>query len=105
MEQILNKDIKGFYCNYWITTPKLMMDYINFFKKVKNIIDTYEDIQHDLWSDSTFQSTTLLTPTECMQKFGIPHYPYHPFIYERMPCIYFEYSAKILITEKIQELY
>jgi hypothetical protein len=105
MEQILNNNIKGFYCNYWITTPKLMLDYISFFRKVKNVINNYPDIQDDLWSNSKFQSTTLLTPEQCMQKFGIPHYPYHPFIYERMPCIYFEYTAKILITEKIKELY
>ena len=105
IDQILNNNIKGFYCNYWITTPKLMLDYINFFKKVKNVINNYQDIQDDLWSDSKFQSTTLLTPEQCMQKFGIPHYPYHPFIYERMPCVYFEYNAKILITDKFKELY
>lgn len=105
LEQILNNNIKGFYCNYWITTPKLMLEYIQFFKKVKNVINNYQDIQDDLWSDSKFQSTTLLTPEQCMQKFGIPHYPYHPFIYERIPCIYFEYSAKILITDKFPELY
>jgi hypothetical protein len=105
MEQILNPNIKGFYCNYWITSPKLMMDYINFFKKVKDVINNYKDIQDDLWSNSNFQSTTLLTPEQCLEKFGIPHYPYHPFIYERMPCIYFEYTSKILITQKFPELY
>ena len=105
IDQILNNNIKGFYCNYWITTPKLMLEYIEFFKNVKNVINNYQDIQDDLWSDSKFQSTTLLTPQQCMQKFGIPHYPYHPFIYERMPCIWFEYNAKILITDKFAELY
>jgi len=105
IDQILNTDVKGFYCNYWITTPKLMLDYINFFKKVKDVINNYQDIQEDIWSDAKFQSTTLLTPEQCLQKFGIPHYPYHPFIYERIPCVYFEYSANILITAKFPELY
>jgi len=105
MDQILNNGIKGFYCNYWITTPKLMMNYINFFKKVKDVINNYEDIQYDIWSDANFQSTTLLTPEQCFQNFGVPYYPYHPFIYERIPCVYFEYSANILITSDFSELY
>jgi hypothetical protein len=104
-ETQITKNIKAFYCNYWITTPILMLEYIKFFKKVKHCIDTYDEIHEDIWSDSHFNSSTLLSPEKCLVTFGKPYYPYHPFIYERIPCFFFDLTATILDTPKYPELY
>lgn len=104
-EMILETNFIGFYCNYWITTPKLMLEYISFFKDIKKIIDNLEDIQDDIWSDAGFKSTTLISKDRCMRIFNKPYYPYHPFIYERLPNFFFYFKTNILITNTISELY
>jgi hypothetical protein len=104
-ETQITKNIKAFYCNYWLTTPKLMLEYIEFFKKVKECMDTYQEIQEDIWSNSKHRSSTLTSPQICLATFGKPYYPYHPFIFERIPCFYFDLNATILLTPNYKELY
>lgn len=82
---ISNKFIE-FYCNYWIATPKVMLDYINIFKKCKNIINSNQDIQKLLWNYIEYKGE--LDDEMLIQIFGSLRYSYHPFIYERIPYLY-----------------
>lgn len=84
----VDKTVKPFYCNYWLATPVWMRRYIAFFKKAKHVLETYEPIQETLWSDSQYALASL-TPERCMLVFGRPYYPYHPFICERLPSVFF----------------
>jgi len=80
-----NKFIE-FYSNYWIARPKIMSDYINVFKKCKDIINSNQEIQKLLWSYIEYSSE--LDNEMMMKIFGKLRYSYHPFIYERIPYLY-----------------
>jgi hypothetical protein len=82
----INNNFIEFYCNYWIATPKVMLDYIQVFKKCKNIINSNQDIQKLLWSYIEYISE--LDDEMLLQIFGQLKYSYHPFIYERIPYLY-----------------
>ena len=77
---------KKFYCNYWITKRDTLLEFIKFFKKCKEIIDTDEEIQSIIWHDARHSG---LSEEELLKIFNKPHYCYHPFIYERIPFFYF----------------
>jgi len=84
-DYIKNKFIE-FYCNYWIATPKVMLDYINIFKKCKAIINSNQDIQKLIWNYTEYSSE--LNDEILLKIFGKLSYSYHPFIYERIPYLY-----------------
>ena len=95
-EQALDPSIPAFFCNYWITTPTLMLKYIEFFKKSKDILDNSADIQEEIYEDSTYNGGTL-SNEKCIELFGKPYFTYHVFLYERLPCFFFWYmNAKLL---------
>jgi len=83
---------KKFFCNYWITKKDTLLEYIDFFKKCKEIIDTDEEIQSIIWNDAYYHG---LNKEELLKIFNKPHYCYHPFIYERIPFFYF-HGKKII---------
>jgi len=79
-------NFKKFYCNYWITKKDTLIEYIGFFKKCKEIIDTDEEIQSIINTDAHYPG---LNTEQLLKIFNKPHYCYHPFIYERIPFFYF----------------
>lgn len=90
---IVSTDIPSFYCNYWAARPSHMAAYIDFFKKFKIQLENVPEIQSALWSDSTYKDRgtdiAKLDEEQCMTIWGVPYYPYHPFICERLPCFFF----------------
>jgi hypothetical protein len=85
-DMILSNNILPFYCNYWICPPKLMLEYIDFFKKAKDLIEKDQELQINIWQNSLYLG---IPKSDCMKIFGVPFYPYHPFICERLPCFFF----------------
>jgi hypothetical protein len=80
-----------FYCNYWIAKSKIMLEYIDFFKKCKNIINTNEEVQKYIWAYVEYRSE--LEDNDLIKIFGKKSYSSHPFVYERIPYLYFnEYN-------------
>jgi hypothetical protein len=75
-----------FYCNYWITKPNIMIEYIQFFHKCKEIIDDDAEIQKHIWKYVEYNST--LDDTNIKKIFGRPSFSSHPFVYERIPFLY-----------------
>lgn len=86
-EDAASPDIPTFYCNYWLCRPPWMDRYITFFVQAKGLLDTWPRIQEALWSDSDYEAQM---PVErCRQIWGVPYYPFHPFVGERLPCFFF----------------
>jgi hypothetical protein len=84
----LDADIMPFFCNYWMCKSKLMYSYIEFFKKAKNVLEICPELQDDLWSDALYKANTL-SVDKCMQLYNKKYIPYHVFLYERIPSIFF----------------
>ena len=83
---VYRDDFIKFFCNYWITKKDTLLEYIGFFKRCKEIIDTDEEIQSIIWDDAYYPG---LNTEQLLKIFNKPHYCYHPFIYERIPFFYF----------------
>jgi hypothetical protein len=90
---INKKNFIKFYCNYWIARPKIMKEYIDFFCKCKEIIDTDNEIQKYIWKYVEYNSG--LDENEIRKIFGRSSFSSHPFVYERIPYLYM-YKYKIL---------
>lgn len=96
---INNNQIKGFYCNYWVAKPEWMKRYISFFRKARIMLDYNATLRKEIWKDSNYQSK--LSKDELMRIYGKPYYPYIPFIYERLPCYYFENENATILFNSI----
>lgn len=67
-----------FYCNYFVAKSEIYQDYVK-----TMLIPAMEVMKNmpELWNDSRYPHAL---PKHLADKFGITHYPYHPFICERM---------------------
>ena len=98
----MHPDIPFFACNYWLARPRWMRAYISFFQNAKMIIDNPRLPLHlEMWKDAKY-STSLMSPSRCLEVFGVPYFPFHPFVCERLPCFFFWfYRAKVLTPNKV----
>lgn len=91
-------EIPIFIRNCWVAPYKTVVDYLDFAKKTFQLIaDAPANIQQLLVSDSLYGDSLLRE--KCLAKFGFPHYPFHPFIFERLICFY-KYILKNPYMEK-----
>jgi hypothetical protein len=75
----------GSYCNLWVAKREFVREYIEFAKKTMNFLDnSSEDIRMLLFSDSRYYEGKLLNTGILNKKFGFNHYPFHPFVMERL---------------------
>ena len=97
-EIILNPRIPSFYCNYWACTPELMEKYCGFALKMVHRIESNDDVSQLIWKDSSYlqRGTDIakLNESQCMHIWGVPYYPFHPFLFERLPCIWLALFSK-----------
>lgn len=101
---ILDDETPAFFSNYWITKPNLMLKYIDYFKTAKIVLETTQDIQDELWENANYNDT--LSKDKCFQIFGKPYFPYHVFLYERLPCFFFwNINASLLKPQTFPWLY
>jgi hypothetical protein len=88
----------SFYGNYWACTPTVMRAYMQYFKIIKDALETIDDA----WKDSGYLTETNQhlhqSRENCMRSFGVPYYPFHPFIAERVPCAW-------AVSEKLDVMY
>ena len=83
----LSDEIPCYFNNYWMARPKLMIEYINFFKSVINIMETDSNLQTALNQNTGYKGN--LTSQQLINISGKPYYTFHPFILERLPCYFF----------------
>lgn len=92
---VIENNFLPFFCNYWIAKKDVLYEYINFFKKCKNIIDNNHEIQK--YINENIEYGGILKENELMNIFNKPYYCYHPFIYERLPIFFFHNKKKLII--------
>lgn len=95
--QRVTPDMPSFYCNYWLAKPSWTIRYCKFAQQVKQHIDHSPDVKDILFENSGYKGT--LRPHELVGITRRPHYTYHAFIFERLPCIFF-YHAKASIGRR-----
>jgi hypothetical protein len=82
-----------FFCNYWITKPYLMSEYLDFATKYMTKLDNQNNkyLQLALNSNSGYTKVrgAKLLPERLMQIAGFPYYTHHAFVMERLPCLFF----------------
>ena len=89
-------------CNMWFAPRHLFIKYIAFARRAMNIIENApKDIQEAFFSDSGYCGK--LDQKGCLEKFGVPHYSFHPFIMERLIAFfkYIEQQKSFDFVDKI----
>lgn len=97
IDNIYTKDwdkIIPFYCNYWLAKPHIMLDYCKFINNVIEIIETSNIISQYLDMNAGYKIGQNRIFTK-------PYYTWHPFICERLPCIYFYHKNYTIIYDSI----
>lgn len=101
-DKIVSPDILPFYCNYWAATPQTMNTYIEFFSSFRVTLETLQGVCDDIWKDSGYHRSgpdnARITPDRCEEIWGTRHYPFHPFVCERLPCFFFWVMGKNVLA-------
>jgi hypothetical protein len=85
--KVFSEDIPAFYSNFWIARTPLFKEYLRIYGIVRDIMERDELIRPVLFQNAAyFQHIDTERLTQIM---GVPYYPYHPFIMERLPCLVF----------------
>lgn len=100
LDLVLSEEIPSFYCNYWASTPMAMKKYIDFFKKFKHCLEELPHVSRDIWANSNYGGRSI-TPEKRLEIWGVPWYPFHPFICERLPCFYFWEVGTVMLTSSL----
>lgn len=84
---IVDRSLPSFFCSLWIAKPALLTGYCGFCKEVRTYIDQSPHVQKLLDVDSQYRGG--LKPDQLLSITGRPFYTLHPFVFERLPAIYF----------------
>lgn len=84
--------ITPFYSNYWLARPSILLSYLRWAKIVREIIDNDPEISKNLSENSNYK----IESEKFRPIFGHPWMTWHPFLMERMICIY-AYFARLRI--------
>jgi hypothetical protein len=89
----MDAKINSFYCNYWATTPRKMEEYCALMVQFKDRIDRDLELREAIWQDSSYSrrgsGIASISESKCQELWGVPYYPLLPFVFERVPCLYF----------------
>jgi hypothetical protein len=76
------------FSNLWIAKRSFVIEYLQFAKKTINYLDNSNaEIKNILFSDSHYPGKLLNTGV-LEKKFNLSHYPFHPFVMERIICLF-----------------
>lgn len=77
---------KPFYCNYWIMKRNIFLDFCKVARKAVSLIETDELLKKWMHADAKYIGRVSMT--ELVGMSGQPYYTFHPFVMERLVCIY-----------------
>ena len=87
-KQILSKKVQGFFMNHWIAKKSWMEKYVNFYITSKVLAES--PALKEFMDEQSWYTGNLLTKPETLIRIsGKPHYTIHPFLFERLPAIFF----------------
>jgi hypothetical protein len=94
--QAHDRNIRGFYCNYWMARPSWMLSWIAFYLRAQHILDTAGgEFKERLYSDANYSGKLPCAALTAIS--GRPYYTYHPFLMERLPCFFFHHHNASLL--------
>jgi hypothetical protein len=80
----INTDFKGFAANTWVSNRAFVLNFIRVARQAMDLCDNAPPhIKGLLYSDTHYNGSVK---HKMLAKFGIPHYPFHPFILENLAC-------------------
>lgn len=103
-DQIFNTPMLGFISNWWVAKPEWMMRYIKFVKTCIKYIDSEPSLSKMINEKSYYLGSNTLTEMQLMKIFKVPYYTLHPFIFERLPVLFF-YLENARIQESNHLIY
>lgn len=80
-----------FMCNWWFAKPIWMSKYIEFFKMSLKFVQG-NDLAKKLISSHAFYQDEKIDIQQMYKLFDKPYYTLYPFIFERLPIIYFQFK-------------
>lgn len=83
-----------FYCNYWLAKPEWMDRYIAFFRRAQEALIRTPHLQDRLWADSRYGGR--MPEDRRMEVFGRAYYPFHTFLLERLPNLFFHMEGALV---------
>jgi hypothetical protein len=88
--------------NCWVAPYKTVVNYLAFAKSAIFVLDNASPAIRKLLISNSYYPGKL-KPADCLKKFGVSHYTFHPFIMERLICFYkyaFDGRKKVVVTKK-----
>ena len=91
-DMLLHKDVKSFYCNYFLARPAFMKQFCTLMAYFSFRVRTDTLLRDILWRDSTYETRgakIAKMPVEAkMGLWSVPYYPQLVFVAERMICLF-----------------
>lgn len=81
-EEAVRDDVACFFCNYWLATPRRMDEWLAWFARAVQVLDSAPEVQDALWSPSGYGSR--LSPERLAAVYGVDYLPMMPFVAERL---------------------
>lgn len=94
-------EVRPFYSNYWLAKPNVFRHYLRFFKEIKNIMEENTTLSNILNQNSGYPRPR--NARDLIATFGYPWYTWHPFISERLICIFTDINRYNLVTIPITD--
>ena len=85
-KEISTSNMTVFFFNYWLTKPRIMLNFAEFMRTVHEQLSNLEGIQDALWSDSGYEIKNIPLAQAIFKK---DYYTFHPFILKRISPFYF----------------
>ena len=84
---VMNTYVGG-YSNLWLAKREFVVEFLNFAKKtIVHLDNAPSSIKDIIFSDSKYPGKLINTGI-LNKRFGFNHYPWHPFIMERIICLF-----------------
>ena len=92
-KELLNKNIKGFFSNWFVAKPTWMDRYVKFYANARKLCETNAEIAECVREDSYYIGQNTMTNEQLVHIFGRPQYGLEPFLFERLPPLFFGFEG------------
>lgn len=97
--QYTSHDVQAFFCNWWIGKPECFQRYINFYKKVKHLIETDYLVKKYIMHNAYYIGRETMSPQQIAEIFhGKEYFMLHPFILERLLPFFFHFERDLHVS-------
>lgn len=86
-------ETSGFFCNWWISKPKILNQYIEFINMAMAKVETNEELKDVFYKNSHYGRGNTTTEQK-IKLFGKPFYTIHPFVFERLLSFFLSMEQK-----------